>query len=78
MAEVGASRCLAGYSVGEADAKNYLDYSNMIDIYYKKPEWEDWVCWPCKTKTEAKQVKETLKKQGYIIKDYPTKLTITT
>ena len=42
---------------------------NQIIIYYKLPEWTDWVVWICKDEEEAKNVRIGLKDLGYILKE---------
>lgn len=40
----------------------------MVDVQYKKKEWEVWVVWPCQDKEEAEKVTAELQKRGYEVK----------
>lgn len=42
----------------------------MITIRYKKPEWNEWIFWPCDDEKEAKMVKQSLLEQGYQVEGY--------
>lgn len=36
-----------------------------ITVRYKKPEWTEWVSWPCRDREEAERVRSALEARGY-------------